>query len=81
MSERSVVLRTTAHVVLAVLFALAAAAFAQQAMDAWSAELTGRMWLHIMAFLGAVSLCANSLRRARGIASGPPLGRQGAPPV
>ena len=81
MIERSVVLRIAAHVLLALLFAVAAVAFAQKAVEAWNAELTGRLWLHTLAALGSVSLSATSLRRARGIASGPPLGQSGAPPA
>lgn len=78
MTDRSVVLRITAHAVLALLFAVAAAAFAQEAVEAWNAGLNVRLWLHVLAALGAVSLSATSLRRARGIASGPPLRQNGA---
>ena len=81
MTDRSVVLRITPHVVLALLFAVAATAFAQQAVETWNAGLDVPLLLHVLAALGAVSLSATSLRRARGIASGPPLRQNGAPPV
>lgn len=81
MSDRSIILRTAAHVLLALLFAVAAVAFGQRAMEAWNANVSVRLWVFILASLGAVSLSANSLRRARAIATGPDLGRSGAPPA
>lgn len=65
MDSRSTGFRTIAHVLLALLFAVAAIAFGQDALDAWNAKRTGRLVLMVLATLGAVSLSAHSLRRAR----------------
>ena len=65
MNLRSTVARTTAHVLLALLFALAALAFAARAWDAVESAAWLRMSLYALAALGMVSLTTRSLYRAR----------------
>ena len=65
MTVRATTARTAGYALLALLFALAAVAFAQRAIDAWGTGRTAHLTLGVLVTLGMVSLCVGSLRRAR----------------
>lgn len=65
MVARPAIPRTAVHVLLALLFALAALAFGEQALDAWNAKHTLRLVIAVLATLGAASLAVRRLRHAR----------------
>ena len=78
MDAHVVTARTALQVGLAVLFAMAALAFGQQALEAWNANHTLRLVIALLAMLGAVSLAAGRLRRVRRPAGPGDTDRRGA---